>query len=69
MNSILLSELITYLVITFDGVSLVSGNPHSLFLFHVGVLNVSEWHEGLFDGLGGGKLEHVGRTAGLVIGS
>ena len=37
--------------------------------FHVWILDVSQWDEGLLDGLGRGKLEHVGRSTSLVIGS
>ncbi len=38
-----------------------------LLALHVRILDLREWLESLLDGLGGGPLEHVVRTAGLVI--
>jgi len=38
-------------------------------LLHVGVGDVGDRDEGLLDGLRGGPLEHVVRSAGLVVGA
>ena len=41
--------------------------PFFSVLIHVGVFDVGEWNKGLLDGLGRRELEHVVRTAGLII--